>query len=140
MKEVPRIGDIVRIKSTISSGFANADGIVLRLRMRKDGYWIAAELLIAGQQRWFNKGDIANVVGRPRGISRIDQAARRTHGWYVRLYEGSKVRSRLFSDKKYNGIGPALQAALDYYEGSLQKGVEQVQPQSPPIELKKEIP
>lgn len=114
MKEMPRIGDIVQIKANIKSAYANTTGIVLKVRMRKDGYWIAAELLVDGQQRWFNKGEIDHIIGRPKGISRIDQASTRTHGWYVRVYSQNKTRSRLFSDGKYKGIGPALEAAIAF--------------------------
>jgi hypothetical protein len=114
MKEMPRIGDIVKIKTNIDSTFANGTGVVLKIRTRKDGYWIAAELLLEGQQRWFNKGEIDRVVGRPKGISRIDQTSTRTHGWYVRVYSRNKTRSRLFSDGKYKGIGPAFEAAMAF--------------------------
>jgi hypothetical protein len=114
MKDLPHIGDIVQLKGTI--GQPGNTGIVLRIRTRKDGYWTAAELLVNGTVQWVNKGQIQRIVGRPKGISRIDQPSRRTHGWFVRVYEGKKTRvARLFSDQKHKGIGPALEAALAFH-------------------------
>jgi len=115
MKELPIIGDIVLVKA--ADGLPERTGIVLRVRTRKDGYWTAAELLIDGSIQWINKGHLVRVVGRPKGISRIDQPSRRTHGWFVRIYEGKRTRvARLFSDQKHNGIGPALEAALAFHK------------------------
>lgn len=115
MKDLPIIGDILLVKA--GDGMPEQTGIVLRVRTRKDGYWTAAELLIDGTVRWVNKGQLVRVVGRPKGISRIDQPSRRTHGWFVRIYEGKRTRvARLFSDQKHNGIGPALEAALAFHK------------------------
>lgn len=115
MKESPHIGDIVLVKA--ADGMPERTGIVLRVRTRKDGYWTAAELLIEGGVSWLNKGQIIRITGRPKGISRIDQPSRRTHGWFVRIYEGKRTRvARLFSDQKHNGIGLALEAALAFHK------------------------
>ena len=84
MKDLPIIGDIILVKA--ADGLPERTGIVLRVRTRKDGYWTAAELLVDGGVRWMNKGQLVRVVGRPKGISRIDQPSRRTHGWFVRIY------------------------------------------------------
>lgn len=129
MKELPRIGDIVLIKA--ADGLPERTGIVLRVRTRKDGYWTAAELLIDGTLVWANKGQIIRMTGRPKGISRIDQPSRRTHGWFVRIYEGKQTRvARLFSDQKHKGIGPALEAAMAFHKTELELVHEQrAQPQ-----------
>lgn len=129
MKELPRIGDIVLIKA--ADGLPERTGIVLRVRTRKDGYWTAAELLIDGTLVWANKGQVIRMTGRPKGISRIDQPSRRTHGWFVRIYEGKQTRvARLFSDQKHKGIGPALEAAMAFHKTELDLVREQqAQPQ-----------
>ncbi len=129
MKESPLIGDIVLVKA--ADGMPERTGIVLRVRMRKDGYWTAAELLIDGGVSWLNKGQIVRVIGRPKGISRIDQPSRRTHGWFVRIYEGKNTRvARLFSDQKHKGIGLALEAALAFHknESAAARSAQAAQP------------
>lgn len=124
MKEQPHIGDCVLIKA--SGGMSERSGIVLRVRTRKDGYWTAAELLINGSVEWVNKGQIVRMTGRPKGISRIDQPSRRTHGWFVRIYEGKRTRvARLFSDQKHKGIGLALEAALQFHQHESQPPASQ---------------
>ncbi len=45
------------------------------------------------------------------GISRIDQPAKRTHGWFARVYLGGKTFSKFFADKALGGVRPALLAA-----------------------------
>lgn len=126
MKDLPITGDIIQVKA--GDGLPERTGIVLRVRTRKDGYWTAAELLIDGGVKWVNKGQLMRVVGRPKGISRIDQPSRRTHGWFVRIYEGKRTRvARLFSDQKHSGIGPALEAALAFHKAE-SEGAQQAQP------------
>ena len=50
-----------------------------------------------------------------RGVSRIDQDERRTHGWYVRVrLRTGKYASKLFSDKSHGGKAKALDAAMKY--------------------------
>ncbi len=50
-----------------------------------------------------------------RGISRIDQDERRTHGWYVRVrLRTGKYASKLFSDKSHGSKSKALDAATKY--------------------------
>lgn len=113
----PKIGDIIEIKASFSTRNVQ-HGIVLNVRTHKDGSWSAAELFINNnQRRWYTRGALGRILGRPKGISRIDQPTRRTHGWFVRLgYEGKNPRlARLFSDQKHHGIDGALQAALAFY-------------------------
>lgn len=119
MKEQPRIGDIVLIRPAAQEASGGSTGVVLRVRTRRNGVWTAAELLIGDQVNWLNRGSVARIVGRPKGISRIDQESTRTHGWYVRIYENGKVvQARLFSDRKHGGPGPALRAAFDFHESA----------------------
>ncbi|GAB4110971.1 MAG: hypothetical protein Fur005_15380 [Roseiflexaceae bacterium] len=107
----PKVGDIVRYAGT----HGEQRGIVTRIAQRGDG-WVAAEVLTDDETRWMEAGRIQGVIGRPRGISRIDQPHRRTHGWFVRLYDGSATRiARMFSDQKHAGVGRALMAALQFH-------------------------
>ena len=133
MKDLPHIGDIILVKA--GDGFPERTGIVLRVRTRKDGYWTAAELWIDGGVKWVNKGQLIRVTGRPKGISRIDQPSRRTHGWFVRIYEGKRTRvARLFSDQKHNGIGLALEAAMEFHKRESEVARQQMQQsQSPQV-------
>lgn len=112
----PRIGDIVAIKPTHGKSDPPM-GIVLSVRSHKDSSWTGAEIYYEGQVQWCTRGQIERIVGRPKGISRIDQPTRRTHGWFVRLdYEGKNPRlARLFSDQKFHGISESLRAALEFY-------------------------
>jgi hypothetical protein len=106
-----RVGDLVQLAQPEAT-FA---GVVLRYEGNADE-WDCVQLLIDGQRRWFTSGTIAKIIGRPRGISRIDHPARRTHGWYVRLYDrGVPKVARLFSDGQYNGMSAALEAALAFH-------------------------
>jgi hypothetical protein len=50
-----------------------------------------------------------------KGISRIDQDERRTHGWYVRVrLRSGRYASKLFSDKMHGSKKKALEAAASY--------------------------
>lgn len=50
-----------------------------------------------------------------KGISRIDQDERRTHGWYVRVrLRSGRYASKLFSDKMHGSKKKALDAAAAY--------------------------
>lgn len=55
-----------------------------------------------------------------KGISRIDSDHNHTHGWYVRIRQNGKVRSKFFSDRKYGGISKALMKARRYYRKQMQ--------------------
>lgn len=49
-----------------------------------------------------------------KGISRIDQPSKRSHGWYVRVPIKKKLKSKYFSDKKNGGKNAALLAAISW--------------------------
>ena len=55
-----------------------------------------------------------------KGISRIDSEHNHTHGWYVRIREAGKVKSKFFSDRKYGGIVKALMKARRHYRKEMQ--------------------
>jgi hypothetical protein len=56
-----------------------------------------------------------------KGISRIDSEHNHTHGWYVRVRQNGKVKSKFFSDQKHGGIAKALMKARRYYKKEVQK-------------------
>jgi hypothetical protein len=58
---------------------------------------------------------------RTPGVSRIDQAAKRTHGFFVRLQRRGKTHSAFFTDQKYGGRKRALAAAQKHYRKLLAK-------------------
>ena len=58
---------------------------------------------------------------RMRGISRIDQPAKRTHGFFVRLKRRGKTNSAFFADQKHGGRKRALVAAQKCYRKLLAK-------------------
>ena len=47
-------------------------------------------------------------------ISRIDQAAKNQHGWYVRVRYRGEAASKFFSDRKWGGKSEALFEARDW--------------------------
>jgi hypothetical protein len=49
-----------------------------------------------------------------KGISRIDQQSRKTHGWFVRVTFGGATHSKLFSDALHGGTQRALKRAIRY--------------------------
>lgn len=52
-----------------------------------------------------------------KGISRIDQPSRRTHGWYVRVSFRGEQRARFVSDQMYGGKRKALREAVRVRDG-----------------------
>jgi hypothetical protein len=56
-----------------------------------------------------------------KGISRIDQPEKRTHGFFVRLARQGKTHSAFFADKSHGGRQKALAAARQHYEMLLAK-------------------
>lgn len=50
------------------------------------------------------------------GICRIDQASRRTHGFFVRIQRKGKIHSAFFSDLAHGGRKAALAAAQGYHQ------------------------
>jgi hypothetical protein len=107
-----RVGDLLAL--ALDEG--ELRGVLLRVQSEGER-WTAAQLLCDGQRRWLSRGRIVANLGRPRGISRIDHPARRTHGWFVRIYAQGRARvARLFSDGRYGGVSEALEAALAFHE------------------------
>ena len=51
-------------------------------------------------------------ITKIKGISRIDSG--NTHGWFVRVYEHGKVRSKFFADKKNGSREIALEEAKNF--------------------------
>ncbi len=47
-----------------------------------------------------------------KGISRIDQDSKHTHGWYVRVRFQGQTKSKFFSDKKLSGREKGLKSAI----------------------------
>ena len=58
---------------------------------------------------------------RTPGVSRIDQPAKRTHGFFVRLQRRGKTHSAFFTDQRYGGRKRALAAAQKHYRKLLAK-------------------
>ena len=56
-----------------------------------------------------------NTSAETRGICRIDQPAKHTHGFFVRLQHRGKIHSAFFSDKKHGDWAYALEAAQRHY-------------------------
>lgn len=52
-----------------------------------------------------------NEMSEMKGISRIDQPSKKTHGWFVRFYKNGKIHSAFASDSKYGGKDKALEQA-----------------------------
>lgn len=113
-RAAPRIGDIVSFRE--EPALVEQQGIVLHVHEVNDG-WVAALIRSDIGQRWVSAQLIGATIGRPRGISRIDQPLRRTHGWFVRIYDqGKPIVARMFSDGKYGNVGRALEAAMEFYQ------------------------
>ncbi|HXG90798.1 MAG TPA: AP2 domain-containing protein [Blastocatellia bacterium] len=49
-----------------------------------------------------------------KGISRIDQSKKNTHGWYVRVRFNGTQRVKFFSDNQYGGKEKALEEAIRF--------------------------
>ena len=50
-----------------------------------------------------------------KGISRIDQDEKRTHGWFVRIMRKGRVSTAFFADLSNGGKGKALAKARTHY-------------------------
>jgi hypothetical protein len=48
------------------------------------------------------------------GISRIDQPAKKNHGWYVRITFKGVITQKFFSDKTHGSKQKALKAAQEH--------------------------
>ena len=110
----PRLGQIIQFK------YSEQTGVVIRTFTRVDGLWTHVEVWTERGVIKASKATIARIVGKVKGLSRIDQIRQRNvatvsrqHGWFARIYEGKKHRvARLFSDQVYGSRANALQAAL----------------------------
>jgi hypothetical protein len=49
-----------------------------------------------------------------KGISRIDNEGKQTHGWFVRVFFNNRQHSKLFSDASHGGREKALKKAVKY--------------------------
>jgi hypothetical protein len=49
-----------------------------------------------------------------KGICRIDQPSKKTHGWYVRVSFNKKQRSKFFADDRSGGKEQGLKRAVEY--------------------------
>jgi hypothetical protein len=114
----PRIGDVVRLFAAQGQPV----GVVLEVEIRSGG-WSRAEVLLPEGVRWVSRAEIECILGRPKGVSRIDQPTKQlkgrvhggSHGWFARVYEGKRHKvARLFSDAPYGGRARALLAALAF--------------------------
>lgn len=54
------------------------------------------------------------LATKHKGVSRIDQTHKHTHGWYVRVRLGGATKSRFFNDRKCGGHLAALQHAVEW--------------------------
>jgi hypothetical protein len=61
-------------------------------------------------------------LARPQyGISRIDQPAKRNHGWFVRVTLNGVVQSRFFADKSCGGKSVALDLARSHRDSLVKR-------------------
>ncbi len=118
------IGDVLRVSGPEDTPATEVIGVVLDVRAGAEGGQDVLLAMACGGERWVRPGEVAECLGRVKGISRIDQAKKviggkihgSTHGWFVRVYEGSKPRLTCsFSDASAGGRRAALRAALAYH-------------------------
>jgi len=57
-------------------------------------------------------------AGKHKDIARIDQASKRTYGWYVRVRFNGKTHSKFFSDLKLGGRDTSLLAAIAWRDST----------------------
>ncbi|MEW6736694.1 MAG: AP2 domain-containing protein [Acidobacteriota bacterium] len=57
---------------------------------------------------------MARPISRYKGISRIDQIDKRTHGWYVRVGFKGNWTAKFFPDERLGGREEALAAAIQF--------------------------
>lgn len=124
LADTPRIGDVLLLRAAESAPPAETIGVVLDVRLGADGEWSAVELALAGGARWVAASEIAEHLGRAKGVSRIDQPKKRIgsrvhgsmHGWFVRVYGGTTpCLTATFSDASAGGRRAALRAALAFH-------------------------
>jgi hypothetical protein len=56
-----------------------------------------------------------------KSISRIDDAKKKTYGWYVRVFFNGKMYSKFFSDARYGASEVGLAEAVQYRDELEQK-------------------
>lgn len=62
------------------------------------------------------------IAPRPMyGISRIDQAEKKNHGWYVRVTFKGNITQKFFADKTNGGKSKALKLAQEYRNTLVEK-------------------
>lgn len=62
------------------------------------------------------------MASRPTyGITRIDQPAKKNHGYYVRITHKGKTQQKYFPDKSSGGKAKALKAAKEHRDGLVAK-------------------
>lgn len=131
------IGDVLRLSGPEGAPAAEVVGVVLDVRPGAEGGQDALLAMACGSERWVRPGEIAESLGRVKGVSRIDQDKKTiggyihggTHGWFVRVYEGTKPRlTASFSDSSAGGRRAALRAALAFHAahvgGEAGEGIE----------------
>ena len=120
----PHVGDVIRLRVPAMGSPEQTTGVVLEVRVRKDGIWTHVYLAFNGTAKWVSKQSIAAHLGRMKGITRVDQPTRvlknrvhgGTHAWFVRVYEGKLPKiARTFSDGSAGGILESLKAALAFH-------------------------
>jgi hypothetical protein len=124
LQEAPHIGDVLCLRAPAGTEREKITGVVLDVRVRKDGIWTHVNLAFNGTVKWVSKSTIAAHLGRMKGITRVDQPTRMlnnrvhggTHAWFVRVYDGKLPRiARTFSDGSAGGILLALKAAMAFH-------------------------
>ncbi len=124
LSEVPKVGDVLRLRAAEGTPAEHTTGVVLGTRVRSDGLWTHVELAVGGTTRWVSKSTIAETLGRVKGVSRIDQPQKQirgrvhgaTHSWFVRIYNGKlSGRTASFSDRTEGSKRAALKAALAFH-------------------------
>jgi hypothetical protein len=71
------------------------------------------------------------------GISRIDQPARRTYGWFVRVSAHGQLLSRFFPDRSHGGKLKAFNAARKHRDLIRAALVGKIAPKAPPESVKR---
>ena len=124
LRDAPRVGDVLRLRAAADTAPEKVTGVVLGVRVRKDGIWTHVHLAFNGAAKWVSKQTIAAHLGRPKGVTRVDQPTKvlkervhgGTHGWFVRVYDGKQPRiARTFSDRAAGGMLASLKAALAFH-------------------------
>lgn len=131
LDETPRVGDVLRVSASAVAPLAEAVGVVLGVRADAHGEWVYVRLALPEVIVWFTREDIAEHLGRMRGVTRVDQPSKvikgrvhgATHAWFARVYgvdQTPTTLARTFSDQPAGGILAALRAALAFHAAHAQ--------------------